>query len=147
MRGLLAGSAALPDALDRDIVRGLALNGRYIERYLSTYFSPNTHLIGEAVGLFFIGTLCPEIPAAARWQRKGLDIVLAEAERQVRPDGVYFEQSLYYHVYALDFFLHTRALAACNGIAVPAELRCDSGPDAGSGARALPQWAAGRIWR
>jgi hypothetical protein len=120
VRGLLTGSAALPDSLDRDLVRGLALNGRYIERYLSTYFSPNTHLIGEVVGLFFIGTLCPQIPAAARWQRKGLDIVLAEAERQVRPDGVYFEQSLYYHVYALDFFLHMRALAACNGIAVPA---------------------------
>ncbi len=102
------------------MVRGLALNGRYIERYLSTYFSPNTHLIGEAVALFFIGTLCPQIPAASRWQRKGLDVVLAEAERQVRPDGVYYEQSLYYHVYALDFFLHTRALAACNGIAMPA---------------------------
>ena len=96
------------------------MNGRYIERHLSTYFSPNTHLLGEAVALFFIGTLCPEIPAAARWQRKGLDIVLAEAERQVRPDGVYFEQSLYYHVYALDFFLHMRSLAACNGIAVSA---------------------------
>jgi hypothetical protein len=119
VRGLLAGSSALPEALDRDLVRALALNGRYIERYLSTYFSPNTHLIGEAVGLFFIGTLCPEIPAAPRWQHKGLDIVLAEAERQVRPDGVYFEQSSYYHVYALDFFLLTRALTACNGIAVP----------------------------
>ncbi len=119
VRSLLAGSATMPDSLDRDIVRGLALNGRYIERYLSTYFSPNTHLIGEAVGLFFIGTLCPQIPAAERWQRKGLDIVVAEAERQVRPDGVYFEQSLYYHVYALDFFLHTRALAERSGIAVP----------------------------
>ena len=143
VRRLLAGSAALPDSLDRDLVRGLALNGRYIERYLSTYFSPNTHLIGEAVGLFFIGTLCPQIPAAARWRREGLDIVLAEAERQVRPDGVYFEQSLYYHVYALDFFLHTRALAARNGIAVPASfdetlgrmlevvrvLRCNGAPE------------------
>ena len=119
VRGMLARSAKPTDSLDRDMVRGLAVHGRYIERYLSTYFSPNTHLIGEAVGLFFIGTLCPEIPAAARWQRKGLDIVVAEAERQVRPDGVYFEQSLYYHIYALDFFLHTRALAACNGIAVP----------------------------
>ena len=120
VRSLLAQSRALPDSLDRDLVRGLALNGRHIERYLSTYFSPNTHLIGEALGLFFIGTLCPQIPAAPRWQRKGLDIVLAEAERQVRSDGVYFEQSLYYHVYALDFFLHTRALAACNDIAVAA---------------------------
>ena len=124
VRNLLAPNRSLQDSLDRDLdrdlVRGLALNGRYIERYLSIYFSPNTHLIGEAVALFFIGTLCPQIPAAARWQRQGLDIVLAQAERQVRTDGVYFEQSLYYHVYALDFFLHTRVLAARNGIAVPA---------------------------
>src|SRR5450432_1475856 len=116
---LLSDSPALDAKFRSDMIRALALNGRYIERYLSTYFSPNTHLLGEAVALVFIGTLCPEIPSAARWQRKGLEIVLAEAERQVRPDGVYFEQSLYYHVYALDFFLHTRALAACNGIAVP----------------------------
>jgi hypothetical protein len=119
VRNLLGQSPSLPGAFDKDLVRALALNGRYIERYLSTYFSPNTHLIGEAVGLFFIGTLCPQIPVATRWQRKGLEIVLAEAERQVRPDGVYFEQSLYYHVYALDFFLHTRALAGCNGIGIP----------------------------
>jgi hypothetical protein len=109
----------LPESFDRDLLRALARNGRYIERYLSTYFSPNTHLIGEAVALFFIGTLCPQIQSAQRWRQKGLAIVLAEAERQVRPDGVYFEQSLYYHVYALDFFLHTRVLAERNGIATP----------------------------
>ncbi len=119
VRNLLAHAHRLPDAFSSDLLHGLARNGKYIERFLSTYFSPNTHLIGEAVALFFIGTLCPEIPAAQRWQEKGLSIVLAEAERQVRPDGVYFEQSLYYHVYALDFFLHTRALAACNQIVVP----------------------------
>src|SRR5438270_10523290 len=119
VRNLLVGRAAVPASFDHDLLRGLAQNGKYIERFLSTYFSPNTHLIGEAVALFFIGTLCPEIPSASRWQQKGLNIVLAEAERQVRPDGVYFEQSLYYHVYALDFFLHTRALAARNQIQVP----------------------------
>jgi hypothetical protein len=112
-------SSSLPASFNDDLLRALERNGQYIERYLSTYFSPNTHLIGEAVALFFVGTLCPQIPAARRWQQKGLAIVLAEAQRQVRPDGVYFEQSLYYHVYALDFFLHTRALAARNDIAVP----------------------------
>jgi Uncharacterized protein conserved in bacteria len=112
-------SSPLPESFHRDLLRALARNGRYIERYLSTYFSPNTHLIGEAVALFFIGALCPQIPSAQRWRQKGFAIVLAEAERQVRPDGVYFEQSLYYHVYALDFFLHTRALAERNGIAIP----------------------------
>jgi hypothetical protein len=98
----------------------LAFHGRYIERYLSTYFSPNTHLLGEAVALFFLGTLYPQMPRSARWKESGWRIVLHEAGRQVRPDGVYFEQSLYYHGYALDFFLYSRLLAARNGMEIPA---------------------------
>ena len=97
----------------------LAFHGRYIERYLSTYFSPNTHLLGEAVALFCLGTLYPQMPRAARWKEAGRQIVLQEAGRQVRPDGIYFEQSLYYHVYALDFFLYARLLAARNGMEIP----------------------------
>jgi Heparinase II/III-like protein/Heparinase II/III N-terminus len=104
-----------------ELLPELASHGRYIERYLSTYFSPNTHLLGEAVALFFLGTLYPQIPARARWQQAAWKIVLQEAHRQVRPDGVYFEQSLYYHVYALDFFLYARLLAARNGLEIPAE--------------------------
>jgi Heparinase II/III-like protein/Heparinase II/III N-terminus len=118
-RRLLTGCSAVPANFEADLLRALALNGSHIENYLSTYFSPNTHLIGEAVGLFFIGMLCPQIPAAARWRSCGWRIILQEAERQVRRDGVYFEQSLYYHVYALDFFLHARTLAARNEIEIP----------------------------
>ena len=118
-RCLLAGSSAVPADFEADLLQALAVNGSHIENYLSTYFSPNTHLIGEAVGLFFIGTLCPQIPAAARWQSLGWRIVLQEAERQVGSDGVYFEQALYYHVYALDFFLHVRILAGRNKIEIP----------------------------
>ena len=101
-------------------LRSLSVHGRAIERYLSTYFSPNTHLLGEAVALFFIGVLCPELPSADRWKTLGWSITLQEAQRQVRPDGLHFEQSLYYHVYAIDFFLHARILASRNGIVVPA---------------------------
>lgn len=115
---LLKGVPGLPDFRD-EWLRGLALHGRHIERYLSTYFSPNTHLLGEGVGLFFLGVLCPELTAAERWQRLGWEIVLREAGRQVRPDGFHFEQSTYYHVYALDFFLHCAVLAGANGIPLP----------------------------
>ncbi|HSZ64091.1 MAG TPA: alginate lyase family protein [Terriglobales bacterium] len=97
----------------------LAFHGRYIERYLSTHFSPNTHLLGEALALFFLGTLYPQMPRAEHWKKSGWQIVLQEAQRQVRPDGVYFEQSLYYHVYALDFFLYARLLAARNDMEIP----------------------------
>ena len=119
---LLAGMAecaALLSELRSELAPALAFHGRYIERYLSTYFSPNTHLLGEAVALFFLGTLYPQMPGAARWKESGWQIVLHEAGRQVRPDGVYFEQSLHYHVYALDFFLYARLLAARNGMEIP----------------------------
>jgi hypothetical protein len=119
VRFILADCAAVPATFQPDLSQALASNGDYIERYLSTYFSPNTHLLGEATGLFFIGTLCPQLREAKRWQRLGWNTLLRESSRQVRDDGVYFEQSLYYHVYALDFFLHARTLAARNGIDIP----------------------------
>lgn len=118
---LVAGCPELPDGFERDLLQSFQLHGWYIERYLSTYFSPNTHLLGEATALFFLGTLCPQISAAKRWQNRGWSILLQESKRQVLEDGVYFEQALYYHVYALDFFLHARVLAERNGLAIPEE--------------------------
>jgi len=116
---LLGECPVVPASFQTDLLPALALNGHYIDRYLSTYFSPNTHLLGEAVALFFIGTLCPQLSSAEKWKKSGWRIVQEEALRQVRPDGVYFEQSLYYHVYALDFFLHARLLASQNGMEIP----------------------------
>src|SRR5258707_4883919 len=116
---LLHGCSAVPKEFPSDIGRALMVNARHIERFLSTYFSPNTHLLGEGVGLFFIGAMNARSPRARRWQEHGWQIVLQEAQRQVQPDGMHFEQSIYYHAYALDFFLHARTLAQVNGISIP----------------------------
>ena len=121
MYQLLEGTPALPPEFRTEWLRAQARNGRYIERYLSTYFSPNTHLLGEAVALVFLGTVCPEISRAESWKSRGWEIVLQEAQRQVQADGFYFEQSTYYHVYAIDFFLHVSVLARLNGLAIPSE--------------------------
>jgi uncharacterized heparinase superfamily protein len=118
---LLCGTADIRPGFREDLCRSLAIHGRHIETYLSTYFSPNTHLLGEAMALFFIGTLCPEIPAAPRWKERGWSIICREAQRQVRKDGMYFEQSTYYHVYALDMCLHARILAQRNEVLIPRE--------------------------
>lgn len=104
--------------LRRQWQAALNLCGRHIETYLSTYFSPNTHLLGEALALFFLGTLFPGLRSASRRQRRGWEILEREAAKQVRPDGFYFEQSTYYHVYATDIFLHARILAGLNGIPI-----------------------------
>jgi len=117
---LMAGSSDVPGDFRPRLLRALALHGRHIERYLSTYFSANTHLLGEGVALFFLGTMCPELPRAQQWQKHGWEIVQREADHQVLSDGLHFEQSTYYHVYALDFFLHARILAGCNDVSIPA---------------------------
>jgi hypothetical protein len=111
---LLQASPAMPASFPNDLTAALELHGRHIETYLSTYFSPNTHLLGEAVALFFLGTLYPGMHSADRWKTMGWSIIQEQANRQVLDDGVHFERSLHYHVYALDFFLHARILAAVN---------------------------------
>ncbi len=121
MSALMGDCTVTPAGFRAEWLKAMAISGRHIERYPSTYCSPNTHLLGEGVALFFIGLLCPELRDAEKWKEKGWEIVLQEADRQVRADGFHFEQSTYYHVYALDFFLHTAVLANLNGVSVPRE--------------------------
>ncbi len=117
---LTAGSPGISADLRSAIQLGIGESAVYIERYISTYFAPNTHLLGEALALFFVGVLYPQFERSAFWRDYGWKIVLQESGRQVRPDGFHFEQSVYYHVYALEMFLYGRILAARNGIPIPA---------------------------
>ena len=105
----------MPDALRGRFLTALERHGRYLELNVSVYFSPNTHLLGEAVALHALGVLFPAFPRAARWVETGGRLVEQQMERQVREDGSHFEQSAYYHVYALDFFLLYRLLAKAPG--------------------------------
>ncbi len=101
----------MPEPLCTRFLTELYRHGRFLELNLSVYFSPNTHLLGEAVALHALGVLFPEFPHAASWAETGGRIVQQQMERQVRDDGSHFEQSAYYHVYAVDFFMFYRVLA------------------------------------
>jgi hypothetical protein len=96
----------------------LYIHARHLETYLSTYFSPNTHLSGEALGLFYVGVLFPEFKDSRRWRETGWRILREQLARQVRPDGVYFEQATHYHRYTTDFYIHASVLGAANGLPV-----------------------------
>src|SRR5205814_6089600 len=54
VRQLISGCGCLPASFETDLLAALQRNGRHIAKYLSTYFSPNTHLLGEAVALLFL---------------------------------------------------------------------------------------------
>ena len=106
--------AFTPD-LFKIALKSLYNHGRHIEQYLSKYYSPNTHLTGEALGLYYLGTQLPFFDRAEKWRRLGEEILFDEIEKQVLPDGVYFEQSTWYQRYTTDFFAHFAVLKALSG--------------------------------
>lgn len=95
------------------------LHATYVARYLSTYFSPNTHLTGEALGLVYAGTLLPEFRQAKRWRDLGRRVLVAESRAQMCADGVHFERSTCYHRYTVETYLQFLLLARRNGVPVP----------------------------
>jgi hypothetical protein len=58
---LFRDSPLLTVEVVKRMLKYLCIHGRHLERYLSTYFSPNTHLTGEALGLFYLGVMLPEL--------------------------------------------------------------------------------------
>ena len=113
---LLVRSSSFASPLLVRWLKALEVSGRHLERYPSPYFSPNTHLTGEALGLLYLGTQLPEFGAASRWRDRGWAILQEQLPRHVRADGSYFEQATYYHRYTLDIYLHTRLLGSANGL-------------------------------
>ena len=94
-----------------DLLLGLDRQLAQIERNLSYYFSPNTHLLGEALALYVAGRALPELAASARREATGRRILVAESARQIAADGGHAERSTHYHRYALDFYLLALAIA------------------------------------
>lgn len=97
-------SALGPDPFLK-ILKCLYLNARHLLRNLSTYSSPNTHLTGEALGLYQIGTFLNGIEGSRGWKETGYEILIEALGYQVRDDGGYVEQATQYHRYTADIYL------------------------------------------
>ena len=82
---------------------------------LLEYHSPNNHLFIEALRLAQAGLLFPEIPLARNWLFTGHTLLLREVKRQILPDGVHAERSLFYHRLILEALLEWVILAKVNG--------------------------------
>ena len=119
---LIRESAALSAQRLAGILANVWLHAHYVARYLSFYFSPNTHLTGEALGLFYAGTLFSEFKDASRWRRLGARVLTAESRSQICADGVHFERSTCYHRYTVETYQQFLLLAARNRVPVPADV-------------------------
>lgn len=105
------------------VLASIYAHASHVQRYLSSYYSPNTHLTGEALGLFYAGSVYPQFLDADRWRDLGARTLITEASRQITSDGVYFEQSSCYQRYSCDFYLHFLLIAQRTGFDVPTNVR------------------------
>lgn len=119
---LFRSSPALSAGLFVEMLGAMCAHAAHVERNLSYYYSPNTHLTGEALGLFYAGTVFPELHMAGRWRALGARILVEQSERQILADGVYFEQSSGYQRYTIEIYLHFLILASRIGLAVAPQL-------------------------
>ena len=97
-------------------------HAHHVRQYLSYYSSPNTHLTGEALGLFYAGVLFPEFRHAAEWRDVGCRVLVDESRSQILADGVHVELSTCYQRYTIETYLHFLLLARRNQVRVPEDV-------------------------
>ncbi len=102
----------IPAAFRARWLHALYLHGCHLANNLSFYYSPNNHLVGEAVALHALGLYFSGLPRARHWERLGARVMREQMDRQIRTDGSSFEQSTYYQRYLLDMFSLHAALAS-----------------------------------
>jgi heparinase II/III-like protein len=98
-----------------DLLVSLDRQLTHISHNLSSYFSPNTHLSGEALALYAVSRAFPELRRSTDRAAAGRTILLREAFNQVRPDGGHAELSAHYHRYSTDFYLLALMVARSSG--------------------------------
>lgn len=109
----------LDPRLLRRCVDTMAAHMQYILGHLSTWFAPNTHLTGEALGLLVLGTAWPGLHGAPAAAERGWRILSEQLPLQLRDDGSYFEQSTWYLGYSLDFYAEAAVWAKLRGWEFP----------------------------
>ena len=78
-------------------------------------FTRGNHSISEALGLWMVGLLFPELKDAEKYLSFGCLSLEREAVQQIFPDGSYSMYSLNYHRFVLQMILYALKLAELNG--------------------------------
>ncbi|WP_051683742.1 alginate lyase family protein [Blastococcus sp. URHD0036] len=121
LQGLRDHEGLTPARFER-VVRMLVASAERCWWHRSRFSSANNHLVGELAGLATVAMLFPELAPASRWERQAISGLVAEASRQIFPDGSGAEQAVGYQVFTADLLLLVSGLLASRGEDPPAAL-------------------------
>ena len=96
--------------------RFAAATGNRIEKHISYAISQkNNHGISEAVALWTIGILFPDLKPSKKWRAKGLAVLKQLCLELIYDDGAFSQHSANYHRLVLHLLAWTCRLAQVNG--------------------------------
>ncbi|MHB1126556.1 MAG: alginate lyase family protein [Bacillota bacterium] len=106
------------------LMRMLYLHGRHLAANINfaRLAVPNNHLIGEALGLYLLGSYFPWMKGAAQWKKIGRELLEGECLIQFYADGGYCQSSHNYHRLALHYYIWAVRTAECLGEPFPPQI-------------------------
>lgn len=108
-------SCSTPERTSK-LLRMIEVHGVRIAGYIGYALSQrNNHGISEAVGLFTIGMLFPELRRASEWKKLGKKLIESQVREQVYEDGSYIQHSFNYQRVLIDLLVWSFALGEING--------------------------------
>ncbi len=94
-------------------------HSKIISSRLSLYSSLGNHTIAECTGLLYTSLLFPEFGESNGWKNRALEILEAEANHQILPDGGGAEQAFWYLRFIVDLYGCAINLLRVKGLSVP----------------------------
>jgi hypothetical protein len=121
--GFAASKSSTP-ARVQQLCQMIALSGERIASNLEYALSQrNNHGVSEGVGLWTIGVLFPELEAAARWRKRGRQVLEQLAQDLIADDGAFSQHSMNYHRVMLHDYLWALQLGEHNENPLSKQLR------------------------
>jgi Heparinase II/III N-terminus/Heparinase II/III-like protein len=114
-------SPAVGDEFLGKFVKSLYAHGQFIIANLEKdpLGRHSNHYLSDLAGLAYLGVMLPEIKESRQWRDYAVKEIIAEAKRQVYPDGADYEGSISYHRLVVEIFLSVTLACRDNGISFP----------------------------
>lgn len=121
--GFAASAESTPERIAR-LVQMIAVSGERIAANFSYALSQrNNHGISEAMGLYTIGLLFPDLKKNTVWKRRGRKWLEKLALELIYEDGSFCQHSMVYHRLMLDDYLWVDRLAQSHDEPFPENVR------------------------
>lgn len=101
----LIHSPAIDDNFFNRFMASMYNHMQWIKKNYELEEKSTNHLIGNIAGVIVISAFFPQFDISEKYEKKALEMLTDQLEKQIHLDGVQYEQSVSYHRYVLEFLL------------------------------------------